>query len=216
MLFRSKLRDKWLLGMDLPDPRTEGDTANPGAAAATGVYKPFSGILVDANGFNTTDVRQGSAGTCYLLASAAFVAETETYARSGSTQAAGVASYKTAMEQVFSANGGATPTWGVRFFDMYGKPHWVTVNNQLAAANSTAASPLYAKAVTSPAGSTELWMPLLEKAYAQANEIGIFGRDASVNAYFAIEGGLAEPVAALVGGGVTFFDNSNQLYKPNF
>ncbi len=210
-----KLRDKWLLGLDRPNPATQGDSANAQVGAATGIYKAFSGSLVatsgDSAGFNAFDVTQGSAGTCYLLAAIAAIAETETIAKQQPTNA-NLNLYRTAFEQVFVKNDAATPTYGVRFFDQNGKPFWVTVDNQLVVRSESATAPSYTK--LSAAG--ELWAPLIEKAYAQANEFGAFGRTKSDNSMMAIEGGLAEPMAFLLGGAVSYFADKNELYRPNF
>jgi VCBS repeat-containing protein len=199
-----KLRDKWLLGLDLPDPRTEGDTANPAAVGASGEYRAFNGSLV-IDGFGYTDVRQGSMGDCYLLAGAAGIAEASTYAKTTSDPK--LSDYATAFERMFSANSGV-PTWGVRFYDVFNKPHWVTVNNQLVVpvGSGTNVSPSYAKVpVAASTGKSELWVALLEKAYAQANETGIFERDNSSNAFFAIEGGWGTNLQQMLGGGTAFF-----------
>lgn len=198
-----KLRDKWLLGLDLPDPRTEGDTANPAAVGASGEYRAFNGSLV-IDGFGYTDVRQGSMGDCYLLAGAAGIAEASTYAKTTSDPK--LADYATAFERMFSANSG-TSTWGVRFYDVFNKPHWVTVNNQFVVPTGSGAnvSPSYAKLpVAASTGKSELWVALLEKAYAQANETGIFERDNSSNAFFAIEGGWGTNLQQMLGGGTAF------------
>jgi hypothetical protein len=185
------LRDKWLLGRDLPDPRTEGDTANASAAAASGVYKTFDAALFagDASAF---DVNQGSAGTCYLLAALAGIAN----------------SSPSALKTVFSSGvtSGANRVWGVRFFDTTGNEVWVSVNDQLVVSDPAQNEASYAKALGRDATGAvvpELWVPLLEKAYAQANELGAFGREVNKNQMFAIEGGLAEPVANLLGGSVS-------------
>jgi uncharacterized repeat protein (TIGR02059 family) len=208
------LRDKWLLGGDLPNPVTEGDSANPSATAASGVYRAFTGPLIDSSGFNAFDVEQGTAGTCYLLASIAAIAEAESVAK---TKPLGTSLdvYRGALESLFASNAthtDGTSTWGVRFYDQLGKPHWVTVNNKLVVANANAAQPSYAKL----SSSGELWVPLLEKAYAQANELEIFGRQKSINSFLAIEGGLAEPMAFMLGGAVSYYSAKNELYKPNF
>ncbi|MBU6271772.1 MAG: DUF4214 domain-containing protein [Betaproteobacteria bacterium] len=180
------LRDKWLLGKDLPNPAVEGDKANPAAGAATGVYERFSAPLI-VGGTSYQDVNQGQAGTCYLLAAAAGVAATS----------------QTALQSGFVANTGTSRTWGMRFFGTAGQEVWVTVDDRLVVAKAGDTTTLYAQATGRDAAGNvvpELWAPLLEKAYAQANELAVFGRTTSTNAMIAIEGGLADPVASLVGG----------------
>jgi len=199
-----KLENKWLLGKDLPNPNTEGDTANPNAAAASGVYKTFSGDLI-VGGAQAFDVSQGSAGTCYLLAGIATVANVN----------------PGAFNAMFASNGVAsdgTSTWGVRFFDTKGQAHWVTVNNQLTVRNPDDTQAAYTKAKgVDASGNTvaELWAPLVEKAYAQANEIQIFGRTKETNAMFAIEGGFAEGIVNVAGGRVTQYGESAYIVNGN-
>jgi hypothetical protein len=217
------LSDKWLLGLDMPNPTTEGDTANPNAAAATGSYKAFSGVLSDSLGFNYTDVQQGSMGDCYFLASLAGIAEMETYAKASS--AISVAGYTSALEKMFATNtdgGSSAPSWGVRFYDAKGQAQWVTVNNQLVVKTGDTL-PAYAALNTGKEGSKELWVALAEKAYAQANALDMFGRQRAENTFFTIEGGGADPMASVMGGSVTkFVDGSavtnygnNALTTPN-
>ncbi len=182
------LRDKWLLGKDLPNPATQGDTANPNAAAASGVYKTFTAELLVGDA-SLLDVNQGSAGTCYLMASLAGVAN----------------SSASALQATFVSDGtvAGNRVWGVRFFDTKGKEVWVTANDQLAVAGPNATTALYAKATGRDASGAvvpELWVPVVEKAYAQANELGAFARSNNANAMFAIEGGLADAVPNIVGG----------------
>ncbi|MBY0454348.1 MAG: hypothetical protein K2Q11_05640 [Burkholderiaceae bacterium] len=202
-----KLENKWLLGKDLPNPNTEGDTANADASAASGIYKTFGGELI--NSASAADVNQGSAGTCYLLAAMAAIAQVN----------------PNAVPHMFTSNGTGTDglqTWGVRFYDTKGQTHWVTVNNQLVVrtAEDTSATYTKTKGIDAQGNSTqEMWAPLLEKAYAQANELEIFGRSTPTNAMFAIEGGLAEPVVNLAGGKITRFAeevitiNGNDILK---
>lgn len=98
-----KLSNKWLLGKDLPNPTTQGDTANPNARAATGSYKAFNFELMSGPPA-AFDVYQGSAGTCYLLAAMALIAQDNPSAFNGT----------------FVSNGVGTnslSTWGVRFLD---------------------------------------------------------------------------------------------------
>ena len=191
------LRDKWLLGKDLPDPRTQGDTANASATAASGVYKTFDGPLFEG-GASAFDVNQGSAGTCYLLAALAGIANNSA----------------SSLSTVFSSgiNTGGNRVWGVRFFDTTGNEVWVSVNDQLVVSDPTDDEASYAKAVGRDAAGNivpELWVPLIEKAYAQANELGAFGRQGDKNSLFAIEGGLAEPIANLLGGSMSWLSNQN-------
>lgn len=198
-----KLENKWLLGKDLPNPTTEGDTANPNAAAASGSYKAFTGELI--NGAAAADVNQGSAGTCYLLASMAAIAQVN----------------PSAINQMFATNGTGADglqTWGVRFYDTKGQTHWVTVNNQLVVRTAEDTNAAYAKAkgVDGQGKATqEMWGPLLEKAYAQANELEIFARSNQKNSMFAIEGGLAEAVVNLAGGKITTFADRVIRYNGN-
>lgn len=177
-----KLVDKWLLGKDLPDPTTQGDTANPEARAVTGSYKAFAGDLF-VDGAQAFDVFQGNAGTCYLLAAAAAVAHAAPML----------------YQHIFVANplDEEGPTWGVRFFDVSGDMHWVTVNNQLVVQHPDDTQPAYARNMGVNAKNqpvAELWVPLLEKAYAQVNPLGFIGRENTANAMYAIEGGMAEPL----------------------
>ena len=191
------LRDKWLFGKDLPNPATQGDTANPDAAAATGVYKTFTAELL-VGGASYLDVNQGSAGTCYLMAALAGVAN----------------SSASALQSTFVSNGtvAGNRVWGVRFFDTKGKEVWVTANDQLAVAGTDATTALYAKASGrdgSEAVVPELWVPVVEKAYAQANELGAFARQNDANAMFAIEGGLADAVSNVVGGRMAWVNDQS-------
>jgi len=189
-----KLSNKWLLGKDLPNPTTQGDTANPNARAATGSYKAFNFELMSGS-FSAFDVNQGSAGTCYLLAAMALICQDN----------------PNAFKSIFVSNGVGTntlSTWGVRFLDNSRESHWVTVNNELVVLSQGDADAAYTKAkgVDAQGNQTrELWAPVLEKAYAQANEIDIFHRAKSANSMVAIEGGLAEPIVYLIGGKVTAF-----------
>lgn len=190
-----KLENKWLLGKDLSNPTTEGDTANPNAKAASGVYKLQSGALF-VDGVSVQDVQQGSAGDCYLIAALASVA-----------QGKGTALKSTLVE---NGSSGEQSTWGVRLYDANGASHWVTVNNQFAFSDAQSSQTSYAKARVSQ-GTAELWVALLEKAYVQANELEILkrgnGQDGK-NAFFAIEGGMADPFVTFLGGKATNFTST--------
>ncbi|MFM8768528.1 MAG: Ig-like domain-containing protein, partial [Rubrivivax sp.] len=182
-----------------PNPTTQGDTANPNAAAATGLYKTFTGELF-VGGANLLDVSQGSAGTCYLLAALAGVAN----------------SAPSALQSTFVSAGSVAGNrvWGVRFYDTKGKEVWVTANDQFVVSDPQDSAATYAKATGRDAQGAvvpELWVPLLEKAYAQANELGAFRRQNDANAMFAIEGGMAEAVSNVVGGRMTWI--GDQAYS---
>jgi hypothetical protein len=173
---------KWLLGGDMPQPQVQGDTANANAVAGSGVYASAGKIPLFVDGAQFADVNQGNAGTCYLLATLAAFAS----AYSKDIQAAFV-------ENAAAANG--TRTFGVRFFDLQGGEHWVTVNDQLVMESANSTTPRYAQAkgVNAKGESVpELWVPLVEKAYAQFNELKINQRQKSDNGFGAVEGGNAE------------------------
>jgi hypothetical protein len=100
-----------------------------------------------------SDVQQGIAGDCWLMASLASTAVQQPRIIESMFTSAG-----TAVE-----NGVSVPLYNVRFYNSAGQPEYVTVDTEL------------------PAGGTEydrpkngvLWAALAEKAYAQANGLGI-------------------------------------------
>jgi len=177
-LVRSRLIGKWYAGTDLPTRYVSGDTA----ADAQGVsftYATATGPLFVA-GPDATDVDQGRAGTCYLLAAAGAIA----------------AGRPAVIEGMFLDNGDGT--FGVRFLTSTQAEIWVTVDRRLPAL----AGRLLLAAGAGRSWSGELWPALLEKAYAQANEMALFGRPVAANSYRWIEGGLDDALIH-VGGGET-------------
>jgi Calpain family cysteine protease/Calx-beta domain/Ser-Thr-rich glycosyl-phosphatidyl-inositol-anchored membrane family len=123
-------------------------------------YQYFSQPLY-ANGINPDDVRQGQVGDCYFLATLAAIAnEQPNY-----------------IQNMFIDNGDNTFT--VRFFKN-GVAEYVTVDRFLPKASWGAA---YANA------STEMWVALAEKAYAQLAESQWSRSITSTNAYDSISGG---------------------------
>jgi hypothetical protein len=112
-------------------------------------------------------------------------------------------------------------TWTVRFYKGSGVADYVTVNNELPVV-SQALSQAWAGTVgglayngcwtiTSPTGSNGLWLALVEKAYAQWNEVGSEGHGSGLdgeNAYATIAGGFSQPVMDQVLGAK---DNSKDL-----
>ncbi|MBI5256205.1 MAG: hypothetical protein HY855_06890 [Burkholderiales bacterium] len=186
-----KLVSKWLLGGDLPSPATGGDTANARASSVTAVYAKSSGSLF-VDGVALADVAQGSAGDCYLIAVMAAVAGTT----------------PTAIEAMVVENAtvDGNRSWGVRFFDANGKAHWVTVNDMLPTSPDNNARLAYAGSAAKDLNG-EIWVPLIEKAYAQANALGILPRAEArgLNSYGGIEGGHGDPYTQLLAGKVAMY-----------
>ena len=136
------------------------------------------------NGARYTDVKQGYLGDCYLLAALGAVAK----------------SSPAAIQNMFLDNGDGT--WTVRFF-FNGLADFVTVDRWLA--TDSRGRLVYDNfGAVAASAATELWLPLLEKAYAQWNETGKTGRVAPAfppppppdNSYEAIEGGWMQDVNA--------------------
>jgi hypothetical protein len=179
-----KLIDKWLLGGDLPGASTAGDSATGAAKSVVATYAKSSGTLF-VDGITVADVNQGTAGDCYLIAAMGGLAATK----------------PAALQSLFVENVavGEVRTWGVRLFDANGKAHWVTVNDMLPVPEAGATTLAYAGSANK-ALNGEIWVPLLEKAYAQANTLGILPRAESTgfNTYAAIEGGQGDPLGTLV------------------
>jgi hypothetical protein len=151
------LVNKWFLGLDRP--------------TAGGTYRQFTGQLF-VNGVAYTDIRQGTVGDCYLLASLAEVA-----LRSPAV-----------INNMFVVNGDGTYT--VKFFNA-GQANFVTVDSYLPTNGSGNA--IYAAYGTNYTNAAaELWVALAEKAYVQANEFGWIRpglTGSGQNAYSAISGG---------------------------
>lgn len=196
-----KLIDKWLLGGDLPGASTAGDSATGAAKSVVATYAKSSGALF-VDGITVADVNQGTAGDCYLIAAMGGLAATK----------------PTALQSLFVENAavGEVRTWGVRLFDANGKAHWVTVNDMLPVPEAGATTLAYAGSANK-ALNGEIWVPLLEKAYAQANTLGILPRAESTgfNTYAAIEGGQGDPLGALVQSKVIAVSNPGTSFGNN-
>jgi hypothetical protein len=196
-----KLIQKWLLGGDLPGASTAGDSATGAAKSVVATYAKSSGTLF-VDGITVADVNQGTAGDCYLIAAMGGLAATK----------------PTALQALFVENGsvGEVRSWGVRFFDANGKAHWVTVNDMLPVPEAGATTLAYAGSANK-ALNGEIWVPLLEKAYAQANTLGILPRAETTgfNTYAAIEGGQGDPLGALVQSKVIAVSNPGTSFGNN-
>jgi hypothetical protein len=153
----NSLVNKWFLGLDRP--------------TASGTYRQFAGQLF-VSGAAYTDIRQGSVGDCYFVASLA-----EAALRSPAT-----------INNMFIVNGDGTFT--VKFYN-YGQAEYVTVDKFLPTNGSGNA--LYASMGLNYANAAgELWVALAEKAYVQANQFGWIRPGMSGNGkneYSAIDGG---------------------------
>lgn len=181
-----KLVDKWIFGKDIPSTKTAGDSANPKASGAEPKYAQVTGPLF-VDGINQADVAQGSSGDCYLVASVLGAADVNS------------ARIKAMIVENTPVDGNRT--WGVRFFDDQGKSHWVTINDMLPIDSDETPKLIYG-ANQEKLTTGELWWPLIEKAYVQANTLQIIGRtgaEISVNAFWAIEGGDSGPLGSISG-----------------
>lgn len=179
-----RLVDKWLLGADMPSPATAGDSATGAPKAVTATYAKSTGTLF-VDGVTVSDVNQGTAGDCYLIAAMGGVA----------------ISKPDALQSMFVENAAidGVRTWGVRFFDAAGKPQWVTVNDMLPVAAEGGGVVAFAGPNDKNLNG-EIWVPLMEKAYAQANSLGFLPRAETTgqNSFAAIEGGQGDPLGALI------------------
>jgi hypothetical protein len=166
-LHMTRLISKWFGGTDTPTNFAGGDSA-AGASFLRFEYGQMTGPLFE-NGVSYSDVNQGQAGTCYVLAAYASLAN----------------SRSEVINNMFISN--ADRTFGVRFYGEDGNQHWVTVDRSAPVRLGTSRLALAGNASRGLGG--EMWVTLAERAYAQANEIGIFGRTNTGNSYRYIEGG---------------------------
>ena len=179
---------KWFLGLDLPSPISPGDAARniPDTIAS---YALASGPLFDQD-ISFRDVNQGGLGSCWFLAAAASLAAWK----------------PDEIRSLFVDN--QDGTYGVRFYaispdtgDSAGmSQHWVTVNRDLMVDPKDQAMLQSVGSTPQRLFSDELWPALLEKAAAQASEIGIFAATRygkTANSFASIAGGFDEGSAML-------------------
>ena len=173
------LVDKWFLGMDHP-------TIDMQYLSGSVNYALASGTLFGNGGPSYKDVYQGMEGDCWLLASAAETAAIEPsviqsmFTDDGTTLEGGV--------QVH--------IWTVRFYDN-GVASYLTVDNDLPAGNGNFVYANLSQSISS--SSNVLWVPLLEKAYAQLCESGWNARPPS-NAYASLNSGSASTSLPVITG----------------
>jgi hypothetical protein len=167
---------KWYAGTDLPTRYVNGDSAADEKAVSFTYATAFGPLFVA--GPHAVDVDQGRAGTCYLLAAAGAIAAVR----------------PSVIEGMFLDNGDGT--FGVRFLTTTQAEIWVTVNRRLPALGGR----ILLAAGAERAWTSEIWPALLEKAYAQANEMALFGRPVAANSYRWIEGGWDDALVHIGGG----------------
>ncbi|MBF0273130.1 MAG: hypothetical protein HQL98_13860 [Magnetococcales bacterium] len=170
----SHLVDKWYLGLDMPMPISGGDTAKEKASTNAFTYADASGPLF-VDGIAATDVNQGSAGTCYLVASIGAIANANPSLISGNV--------------IDNGNG----TYGVRFY-LDGAEAYTTVNKSLPVTqyNTVAFTSNLQHSLTG-----ESWVSIFEKAYVQLNQqanVQMKTTWTGENSYQAVEGGWAYPI----------------------
>ncbi len=141
-------------------------------------YAASTGTLF-VNGPSYTDVNQGQVGDCYFIASMGAIAK----------------SSPASITNMIVDNGDKTYT--VRFY-ANGKADYVTVDNLLPV-NSSGRLVYDGDGALAASTSNELWLPLLEKAYAQWNETGKSGQNGT-NSYAGISGGwMADVLSQALG-----------------
>ena len=182
-----RLIGTWFLGTNLPMPIVGGDTANSQASSGVFDYATATGPLFVA-GAAPSDINQGQAGDCYLVAALGSIAGVD----------------PSIIVSAFIDNGNGT--WGVRFY-LNGAPVYVTVN-QSVPVNGNGLVAVASNAPHSLAG--ESWVTLFEKAYVQLN--GQANIDNARNwtgeeSYQAIEGGWANPIRQVANLGYTYYSS---------
>ena len=161
---------KWFLGADHPAIDME-------YLSGTVTYALASGTLFGSGGPSYKDVYQGEEGDCWLMSS---------YAVTANVDPAIIQSMFTDDGTVLE-NGVQVHVWTVRFYDN-GVASYLTVDNYLPAQNGTFTYADFGQSVNST--SNILWVPLLEKAYAQLCESG-WNQRPQTNAYASLCGGWA-------------------------
>lgn len=158
---------------------------HPAAEAYT--YQQATGSLF-VGGPSIADMQQGLLGDCYFIASLGSIAERSV----------------DAIENMFVDNG--DNTWTVRFYTDSAVADYVTVDRSLPTSGSMLVYQNYGLGL-----SSELWMPLAEKAYAQWCETGNAERP-SDNDYENLDGGHSNiTMGQVLGESVPwYFVNGNQ------
>ncbi|MEB3357926.1 MAG: C2 family cysteine protease [Synechococcales bacterium] len=157
---------------------------------ASGTYQYTSGSLFQ-NGISIFDVDQGSTGDCYFLAALGAAAQDK----------------PSVISNMFIDNGDGTFT--IRFFKPDGSRDYVTVDRYLPTSGSSKVYAGWGGGAYNESDN-ELWVALLEKAYAQINESGWIGQD-NTNSYAGIDGGWMDNVINQISGYSTTSKNATSM-----
>jgi len=157
---------------------------------ASGTYRYTSGSLFQG-GISVHDVDQGATGDCYFLAALGAAAQDKS----------------SVISNMFISNGDGTFT--IRFFKPDGTRDYVTVDRYLPTSGSSARYAGWGGGSYSETDN-ELWVALLEKAYAQVNESGWIGQD-NTNSYAGIDGGWMDNVINQISGYSTTSKNATSM-----
>jgi hypothetical protein len=181
----NELISKWFLGTDMPDPTLVPD--NKGTIVTQPHYATAVGLLYGSDGSAAIgDVAQGSLGDCVVCASLIEM----------------VNNHPDLLRSMIVDNGNGS--YGVRFY-LGGNEIWVTVDRELPV--DVDGDRVYARNALHQDKS--LWVPLLEKAYAQLSETGQVGHPA-VNSYENIDGNISSIVLpAMANTSVTYYRTSD-------
>jgi hypothetical protein len=140
-----ELIGEWFLGTNLPSL----NLASVGGDTLSAAYQNSTLPLYGPTGAPTIeDVNQGNLGDCYFLSSLGEIALRD----------------PAAIESMISSNGNGT--YSVRFF-VDGQPDYVTVNSELPVMNGLEWA--NGSTLEFANGTTDDWVALIEKAYAELN-----------------------------------------------
>ena len=182
----TRLINKWFYGSD-----------HPALCNTSLVYTSTAGTLFPSTPSHL-DEFQGSLGDCYLISALGTLADSNPTAVKNaiidnSDGTFTVRFYTGKYGTIYNYSDGSI---GAGFSDNIGTADYVTVDRYLPASTSgTLAYADYGAKCTNSANS--LWIPLIEKAYAQWNETGKEGRDGT-NSYASIQGGWMATVDAQI------------------
>jgi hypothetical protein len=141
-------------------------------------YQAYNLPLFSSAGPQLTDINQGEDGDCYFLAALASTAQQDPSLIRSMIQANGAGTYSVA-------------------FQVNGATDYVTVNNQLPDFNESWAN---GSNMAFANNATDLWVPLVEKAYAELMEQpDAVTYNSNANSYAAIDGGDSNGLTAITG-----------------